>query len=140
MYFELVQKKYHTDLKFLQRFLLCFFLIKEYNKFIINSYSLRNLHGGIMKKINSFLLYCIFALSIFVFGCKSNDKEIVKNTNDIIILYENDVHCAVEGYAKLSAFKNELKESYEYVDAVSVGDFIQGDSLGSISQGKLLIL
>lgn len=113
--------------------------MKEYNKFIINSYSLRNLHGGIMKKINSFLLYSIFALSIFVFGCKSNDKEIVKNTNDIIILYENDVHCAVEGYAKLSAFKNELKESYEYVDAVSVGDFIQGDSLGSISQGKYIV-
>ena len=29
-------------------------------------------------------------------------------SDDIVILYENDVHCAIEGYSKLSAMKKEL--------------------------------
>ena len=32
------------------------------------------------------------------------------NTEDIVILYENDVHCSIEGYSKLSAMKKELME------------------------------
>ena len=44
-----------------------------------------------------------------------------ENPNDIVILYENDVHCAVEGYSRLSAMKKELKESYAYVGVVSGG-------------------
>ena len=44
------------------------------------------------------------------------------NTEDIIILYENDVHCAIEGYSKLAALKNELKEQYANVGVVSGGD------------------
>ena len=31
-------------------------------------------------------------------------------SEDIVILYENDVHCVVEGYSKLSAMKKELNE------------------------------
>ena len=61
------------------------------------------------------------------------------NTEDIIILYENDVHCAIEGYSKLSAMKKELQETYSYVGVVSGGDYIQGNSLGAVSQGKYIV-
>lgn len=61
------------------------------------------------------------------------------NSEDIVILYENDVHCTVEGYSKLSAMKKELQESYSYVGVVSGGDFIQGNSLGVISKGEYII-
>jgi 2',3'-cyclic-nucleotide 2'-phosphodiesterase (5'-nucleotidase family) len=61
------------------------------------------------------------------------------NDNDIIILYENDVHCAVEGYTKLSAMRNELKKEYEHVGIVSGGDFIQGNSLGIVSKGEYVV-
>ena len=61
------------------------------------------------------------------------------NNDDIVILYENDVHCTVEGYSKLSAMKKELKESYSYVGVVSGGDFIQGNSLGVISKGEYIV-
>ena len=60
-------------------------------------------------------------------------------SDDIVILYENDVHCAVEGYSKLSAMKKELQKSYEYVGVVSGGDYIQGNSLGVISQGEYIV-
>ena len=56
--------------------------------------------------------------------------------DDIVILYENDVHCEIEGYSKLAALKNELKQTYAHVGVVSGGDYIQGNSLGVISQGE----
>jgi len=58
---------------------------------------------------------------------------------DIVILYENDVHCAVDGYAKLAAMKQELTDAYDYVGVVSCGDFIQGSSLGAVSQGEYIV-
>ena len=60
-------------------------------------------------------------------------------SDDIVILYENDVHCAVDGYAKIKAMKTDLAETHDYVGIVSVGDFIQGSSLGAISQGKYIV-
>lgn len=56
----------------------------------------------------------------------------------IVILYENDVHCAVDGYSKLLALKNELSESYKYVGVVSSGDFVQGGTLGAVSKGEYI--
>lgn len=60
-------------------------------------------------------------------------------TEDIVILYENDVHCAIDGYAKISALKNELSETADYVGVVSAGDYVQGSSLGAISQGEYIV-
>ena len=61
------------------------------------------------------------------------------NNDDIIILYENDVHCEVTGYSKLSAMKKELQKKYAYVGVVSCGDYIQGSSLGVISKGEYIV-
>ena len=44
--------------------------------------------------------------------------------NDIVILYENDGHCAVEGYSKLSTMKKELNETHKHLGVVSGGDYI----------------
>ena len=60
-------------------------------------------------------------------------------SDDIVILYETDVHCSIEGYSKLAALKKELQESYAHVGVVSGGDFIQGNSLGVISQGEYAV-
>ncbi len=57
----------------------------------------------------------------------------------VVILYENDVHCAVDGYSKLLAMKNELSESYDRVGVVSVGDFVQGGTLGAVSKGEYIV-
>ena len=87
-----------------------------------------------MKKIILVVLSLILVLGMFptvTFAEATSD--------DIIILYENDVHCAVEGYSKLSAMKNELKQTYTHVGVVSCGDYIQGSSLGAISRGEYII-
>ena len=61
------------------------------------------------------------------------------NKNDIVILYDNDVHCAVDKYEDMKALKKEMKSQTKYVSVVSCGDFVQGDVIGSISQGEAII-
>ena len=75
------------------------------------------------------LVICVFPAETFA----------AQSSEDIVILYENDVHCQVEGYSKLSAMKKELQETYAHVGVVSGGDYIQGSSLGAISRGQYIV-
>lgn len=70
-----------------------------------------------------------------VFTCVAYAKD----ADTVVILYENDVHCAVEGYSKLAAMKKELSETYTNVGVVSVGDFVQGGTLGAVSKGEYIV-
>ena len=83
------------------------------------------------------LLSCIVCICMLL--CSLNAVVFAKDSETIVILYENDVHCAVEGYSKLAAMKNELKSEYEYVGVVSSGDFVQGGTLGAVSKGEYIV-
>ena len=85
------------------------------------------------KRIITFSLVLCMALSVFTGVVYAAD------TDTVVILYENDVHCAVEGYSKLAAMKNELSETYTNVGVVSVGDFVQGGTLGAVSKGEYIV-
>ena len=63
-------------------------------------------------------------------------------SDDIVILYTNDVHCAVDtniGYAGLALYQRELEAQYEHVFTVDAGDAIQGAPVGSATKGKDII-
>ena len=85
------------------------------------------------KRIITFSLVLCMVLSVFTGVVYATD------TDTVVILYENDVHCAVEGYSKLAAMKNELSETYTNVGVVSVGDFVQGGTLGAVSKGEYIV-
>lgn len=85
------------------------------------------------NKITAIILCVLLTLSVFPVWAFASNAE------DIVILYENDVHCAIEGYSKLSAMKKELQKSYSYVGVVSGGDYIQGSSLGVVSKGEYIV-
>ena len=85
------------------------------------------------KRIITFGIVLCMALSAFT------GVVYAKDTDTIVILYENDVHCAVEGYSKLAAMKNELSETFTNVGVVSVGDFVQGGTLGAVSKGEYIV-
>ncbi len=87
-----------------------------------------------MKRIFALVLFVVTLISFMPLAAMAE-----KNGEDIVILYENDVHCAVEGYSKLTAMKKELEEGYENVGVVSVGDYVQGSSLGVVSQGEYIV-
>ncbi len=58
---------------------------------------------------------------------------------DIVILYDNDVHCAVDGYASMAALKKDMLGKTDYVSAVSSGDFAQGATIGALSKGANIV-
>lgn len=61
---------------------------------------------------------------------------------EIAILYTNDVHCGIEdniGYAGLAAYIKEAEALYEYVTLADCGDAIQGDFVGTVSNGEYIV-
>ena len=61
---------------------------------------------------------------------------------DIVILYTNDVHCGYEDnltYSSVAALKEFYKTVTPNVLLVDNGDSIQGDVIGAVSQGELVI-
>ena len=83
------------------------------------------------------LLFFIVIVSLLIFSLPVS--VLAEQGDDIVILYENDVHCEIEGYSALSAMRNELKQEYDHVGIVTSGDFLQGGSLGSISRGEYVV-
>ena len=83
------------------------------------------------------LLLIIIALAMLIVNIEI--PSFAKDQEEIVILYENDVHCEIYGYLSLSALRNELKQEYEHVGIVSSGDFLQGGSYGSISKGEYIV-
>jgi 2',3'-cyclic-nucleotide 2'-phosphodiesterase (5'-nucleotidase family) len=55
----------------------------------------------------------------------------------IVVLYENDVHCAIDGYARMAGLRDAIAaQDTAYVVMVSCGDFLQGGTAGALSQGQ----
>ena len=77
--------------------------------------------------------------ALMLLGLLPTTAFAAQNTQDIVILYENDVHCTIEGYSKLSALKKELQQTHAYVGVVSGGDFAQGNSIGVVSRGQYIV-
>ena len=54
----------------------------------------------------------------------------------IVILYENDVHCNIDGYTKFVGLRDAIAHTdTSYVGMVSSGDYLQGALAGAISRG-----
>lgn len=88
-----------------------------------------------LLKLYSLFMCFTLLLALVPFSAFAQEAE----SSDIIILYENDMHCAIDGYSKISALKAELLNTYNYVGVVSSGDFVQGDTLGAISKGEYIV-
>ena len=94
----------------------------------------------ITMKIKDFIAGFIVIVSLFFVAC--DEENIGGNTTPdlpakpIVILYENDVHCAVEGYPLLVSMRKECQSSTDYVATVSCGDFASGGVVGAISKGE----
>lgn len=90
-----------------------------------------------IKNAKKKLLLIVVIVALLI--CSLPISVLAEQQDDIIILYENDVHCEIDGYSALSAMRNELKQEYEHVGIVTSGDFLQGGSIGSISEGEYIV-
>lgn len=85
-----------------------------------------------MKRILSFGAICAFAIASLT-SCGP------KPATPIVILYDNDAHCAVDGYPYVAALKQQMLEQTPNVLLVSAGDYVQGGSLGAASKGEYIV-
>ena len=88
-----------------------------------------------MKKIIGLLIVML----VLVTGCGKQETE---QSEDIYIVFTSDVHCGVDEnftFASLKAYLNELKSEHNGVLLVDCGDFLQGDTLGSLSKGEYVV-
>lgn len=66
---------------------------------------------------------------------------------NIVLIYTNDVHCGVDagspegtmGYANLAALQKELAAENAYVTLIDAGDAIQGEAIGTLSDGGYIV-
>ena len=92
-----------------------------------------------MRKILAMVL-CLAMVLTFAVPFASAAEQL--NSEDIVILYTNDVHTYIDGalsYDIISGVKNELSKQYENVLLVDAGDHIQGTAFGSMDKGKTII-
>lgn len=85
-----------------------------------------------------------FLLGLAMLCCAGCEESEAAGRTDVpekpvVILFENDVHCAVDGYARLAAVKRDYAAQTPYVATVSCGDFVQGNPVGSTSQGEDIV-
>lgn len=79
----------------------------------------------------------ILMVAFMAFACDKPEPEKPEKPKSIVIIYENDVHCAIEGYPKLAAYRDAIAASdTAYVLTVSCGDFAQGGIAGVLSRGE----
>ena len=88
--------------------------------------------------------FALIFLIIFSISFVNSQRQLLeeKNSDDIIILHTNDVHCGILnniGYDGLMLFKKELLTKYEHVILVDAGDHIQGAAIGLLSYGSDII-
>lgn len=94
------------------------------------------------KKVIAFLLVAVMLL-VTAPGVFAEEEK----REDIVVLYVNDVHCGVDsgspegtmGYANLAALKKELESQHTYVTLVDAGDAIQGEAIGTLSDGAYIV-
>lgn len=89
-----------------------------------------------MKRIH--LLLLILAAAATACSPRTTPAGSQRNS-DIVILYDNDVHCSVDGYPEMAALKAEMQARTPYVTLVSAGDYVQGGSMGAASKGGWII-
>lgn len=90
-----------------------------------------------MKKTNKFI--SLLLVAAMVFSTASAFAYAADKNGDTVILYTNDVHCAVDGYPLLAAYRADLIAQGHNVVTVDAGDAIQGEVIGSTTEGEAIV-
>ncbi len=90
-----------------------------------------------MKRTLKYLAFIIAMITVFcsTFCFVSAEEE----QNGITVLFTNDVHCATEHYATLAAYRAQLIDDGRTVITVDAGDAIQGEMIGTLTEGSAII-
>ena len=90
------------------------------------------------SKLTALLLALVMALSLTV-TAGAEETAAKDMEGSIVVLHTNDVHGAIAGYAKAAALKDAFEARGAYVLLVDAGDFSQGETVVSTSQGATAV-
>ena len=92
------------------------------------------------KKLLSLLLALAMVFTLVACGEKKPDPgKDATATEPVVILHTNDVHGAVSNYAKVAALASQYESEGAYVLILDAGDFSQGDTAVSVSEGATAV-
>ena len=90
-------------------------------------------------KQTRYILLSLLALNLTFTACQKEPEEVPgQGKESIVILFENDVHCATGGYARMAGLRDAIADT-AWVAMVSSGDFLQGGTVGAISDGSYIV-
>ncbi len=90
-----------------------------------------------MKKFLALLLAAMMLFSVAAFA----EEAAPALTKNLVVLFTSDVHAGIDqgwGYAGLAAIRDSLKAD-NHVVLVDNGDAIQGETIGTLTNGKALV-
>ncbi len=88
-----------------------------------------------MKKTNKLISILLAVAMVFA----TTSALAFASVNETVILYTNDVHCAIDDYPVLAAYKAELETQGKNVIVVDAGDAIQGEVIGALTEGEAVV-
>ena len=90
-----------------------------------------------MKKLLSVLLAVLMVFSLMSTALAVGAEDSLEGK--VVILHSNDVHGAIEGYAKIAALRDQYKAAGAEVILADAGDFCQGNPYVSLSKGATAV-
>ena len=95
------------------------------------------------SKVLALLLAVVLAVGLVLPAAAAagpvSEAPEVQLEGKIVILHTNDVHGAIESYAKVAALKAEYEEAGAHVLLMDAGDFIQGTTNVNDSEGATAV-
>lgn len=89
-----------------------------------------------MKVFRIFFAFAVTALLLINLHAQEKEKVLDISSQDIVILYDNDVHGSLEGYPLMAGLRDEVLQKTPNVALVSSGDFLSGNAYTALSDGE----
>lgn len=90
-----------------------------------------------MKKFLAVFLAVFMIATVFPFAAFARTETQV--AGDVVILYTNDVHCNIDNYPLLAAYRAELIAQGKTVITVDAGDAVSGEIIGTLTEGEAIV-
>ncbi len=86
------------------------------------------------------ICFLLAAFSLVLLACRREELPYIGADKSIVILSDNDVHCAIDGYTRLAGLHDAIAASdTAWVATVSCGDYLQGGNAGALSRGQYIV-
>ncbi len=95
--------------------------------------------NSLVNRLAGVVLSLLVLTSCLSLSVIANDAAL---SEDIVILYTNDVHTYIDGalsYDTIAAIKDDLQTKYKYVLLADAGDHIQGTAYGAMDRGENIL-